>query len=130
MTKQPAAAPPAAISQVATRCFHRAHDGTGVSPQNATSTTIAEMKPARERMAMVIASGVPKIGARTSAITAAGTTAFFIACFINSFYRAYRGPTPELTGAGPMISSKEQNRYPGIQWSDWVRHHSLSRCGW
>ena len=89
MTQQPAAAPPAAMSQVANRCFHRAHDGAGLSRQNATSTTIAETKQAKERIAIVTASGVPKIGARTSAMTPAGPTAFLIADFINSFSRAY-----------------------------------------
>ena len=93
MTQQPNAAPQVAMSQVATRCFQRTHDGTGASRQNATNTTIAEMKPARERMIMVIASGVPKNGATTSAMTAAGTTAFLTADFINSFCEAYCGPT-------------------------------------
>jgi hypothetical protein len=42
------------------------------------------MKPARERMIMVMASGVPKMGAATRAITAAGTTAFLIDLLITS----------------------------------------------
>ena len=122
MTKQPAAAPPAAISQVATRCFHRGHDGTEVSRQNATSRTIAEMKPTREGMAIVITSGVPRIGARITAITAAGTTAFFIADFISLFCSAFCSPTLAVCGAGPRAQDCKQTRLIGVH-STALRHH-------
>jgi hypothetical protein len=82
--QHPATAPPAAISQVATRCFHGAHEATGVSRQNATRTAAALMNPAPVRMTSVITSGVPMMGAARTAITAAGTSAFLIAMFINS----------------------------------------------
>lgn len=78
MKQQPATAPAAATSQVAKRCFHLVQDATGENRQNAITTTIAAMKPARERMIMAMASGVPKTVAAASAITAAGMTAFLI----------------------------------------------------
>jgi hypothetical protein len=61
----------------------------------------------------VIASGVPKIGARTSAITAAGTTAFLIADFINSSSWAYRGPTkssPKVAEGGAQLATATSKR--------------------
>jgi hypothetical protein len=76
------------------------HDATGVSRQNATRTTIAEIKPAVERVMTVIASGVPKIGAATTAITAAGTMALFTADLMASSREACCGPTMRITGAG------------------------------
>ncbi len=82
MTPQPTTAPPAAMSHVANRCFHRAHEGTGLSRQNTTKTSIAEIKPASDRMMRVIASGVPKMSAAPSAITAAGTSALLIGVLI------------------------------------------------